>query len=239
MSWWRRYQQAQCGAHPARRRRIALALTALVAVWGVAGCADTGDTQALSTPTARAPAATSTPTKPTIPQNAVLLGGSVFAFDKKFGASNCCYRNGWDYQGPYGTMWTGVDTTHTVAINVDESSTDRVIAVENGGNLDGLLNVTLAQGKAICGSFLPADAKLHTTTTVYLGNLADGLEDQYTSTLLANTLPPDDFADKNGKAMPPGTFSIFYNYSYSGSSSAPLVGQCTLATDESLLLLPS
>lgn len=28
---------------------------------------------------------------PTIPQTSAILGGSVFAFDKKFGATNCCF----------------------------------------------------------------------------------------------------------------------------------------------------
>jgi hypothetical protein len=184
------------------------------------------------------PAPTSTPSKPTIPQSATTLGGSVVSFDKKFGASNCCYLNGWTYQGSFGQqMWTGVNTDHTPASNVDETSTQRVIDIENYGPISSSMNITMTQAKSLCGSFLPSDAKLQHTITVSRGGVVAGSELSYTSTLLANTLPTSDFTDKDGKATPPGTFFVNYDYSYIRPSS-PLVAGCGIATDESLLNIP-
>lgn len=208
-------------------------LTMLTLLGSLCACAaDTGTgTQSSLTPAATAPMRTPTPSKPTIPASATTLGGSVVSFDKKFGANNCCYRNGWQYQGPFGQqMWTGIDTGSHDS-NVDEGSTERVIEIENYGPVMSYLNISLAQAKSLCGSFLPSDARLQHTGTASLGGIADGIELRYTSTLLANTLPASDFTDKNGKATPPGTFFAYYH------NPGGLVDDCTLTTDESLLLI--
>jgi len=178
-------------------------------------------------------APTAAPLKqPNIPESATTLGGSVVSFDKKFGASNCCYVNGWNYQGPYGPMWTGVRageaTGNTYFYGLDETSHQRVIAIDNAGWMDSELNLTMTQAKVLCGSFLPADAKLQRTSI-----LSYGSELRYTSVLLANTLPDRDFTDKNGKATPSGTIFVYY------ANPGGTVDYCRLSTDEHLLYIPS
>lgn len=211
-----------------RRTGVLLTILTLLTVLGsLSACGYTtiidAPPQTITTPVTTP--TTPTPSIPTIPQSATTLGGSVVSFDKKFGASNCCYENGWQYHGPYGLMWTGVNTDHTPASNVDENSTQRVIDVENAGwMIDASLNLTMSQAKALCGSFLPADAKVQHTS-----QLAYGSELRYTSSLLANTLPASDFVDASGKATARGTFFVYY------ATSGGTVASCGLATDESLL----
>lgn len=174
---------------------------------------------------AAAPTAIPTATPmPTIPQSTAILGGSVFAFDKKFGANNCCYLNGWNYQGQYGPMWTGL---YTGDPSFDESSRQRAVGIDNDGGGSSTL-WTMSQAKAICGGYLPPDAKYHGTTTVYLANFVVGIELHYSSASLANTLPPQDFTDVNGKHTTSGTFYVYYQY---GSTSTS-VYQCALGTNE-------
>jgi hypothetical protein len=180
-----------------------------------------------------APTPTVTPSKPTVLASAVTLGGSVVAFDKKFGANNCCFENGWTYQGPYGQMWTGVYTGSPDSLrNVDESSTQRVVGVEDGGAMYAEMSWTLTQAKTICGSFLPPDAKYHTTTLVrYEAVNVTGFEAHYTSVSLANTLPASAFTDAKGQPAPPGTFSIYYEYSFNGPNHDS-INKCAIGTDE-------
>ena len=124
----------------ARGTHIGLILTFLLTLYSLCGCALTARTPPAGSVTYGQSAA-STPSSPTatpkggvIPQGAATLGGSVFAFDKKFGANNCCFENGWTYQGPYSQMWTGVYTGGADSLRkVDERSTQRVVGVENGG----------------------------------------------------------------------------------------------------------
>jgi hypothetical protein len=213
------------GQRPRLRLTILALLTLLTLLGSLSAC---GVTTIIDAP------------PPPIPQSAVTLGGSVFAFDKKYGASNCCYLNGWTYQGPFGQkMWTGVNTDHTLGGSaLDESSSQRVIDIENYGPISSSMNITMTQAKSLCGSFLPSDAQLQHTITVSRGGVAAGSELTYTSTLLANTLPTSDFTDKDGKVTPPGTFFVNYDYSYIRPS-GPLVAGCGLATAESLLNLPA
>ena len=171
--------------------------------------------------------------QPNIPQNSPVLGGSVAAFDKKLGASNCCFENGWTYQGPYGQMWTGVYTGSPDSLrNVDESSTQRVVGVEDGGSMYAEMSWTLTQAQSICGSFLPPDANYHTTTLVrYEAVNVTGIEAHYTSVSLANTLPASAFTDAKGQLVPQGTFSIYYEYSFNGPNHNS-INRCTMGTDE-------
>ena len=84
-------------------RRTEALLAVLLIFCCLTGCAaDVGGTRAGRTATIVAAKTTPTPSYPTIPASATTLGGSVVSFDKKFGANNCCYRNGWQYQGPFG-----------------------------------------------------------------------------------------------------------------------------------------
>lgn len=210
------------------RRLFALSVLLLVCGLSVYGCADTGGTQTSGSVTYGSVTPTATPKGGTIPQTSAVLGGSVVAFDKKFGASNCCYENGWTYQGPYGQMWTGVYTGDSTT-NVDESSKERVFGIENSGPLLSDMNVTLSQAKTICGSFIPPDAKYQESTQVNTHSLVQGFEFRYISASLANTLPASDFKDVNGKPTAPGTFYIFYDYGLGPTSS---IGWCRLGTDE-------
>lgn len=214
---------------------MVLALITMMALCGVylAGCADIGGTQAGRTTTIVATKTTPTPSAPTVSQNAVTLGGSVAAFDKKFGANNCCFENGWTYQGPYGQLWTGVYTGSIDSLrNVDESSTQRVVGIENGGAMYAEMSWTLTQAKTICGNFLPPDAKYHSTTLVlYNAVNVTGIEAHYTSVSLTNTLPASVFTDAKGRPAPPGAFSIYYEYSFNGPNHDS-INRCTMGIDE-------
>ncbi len=206
----------------------------LTLVCSLSACADARGTQASGTPTTltrtvSTTAPTTTPSGPIIPQTSAILGGSVIAFDKEFGSKNCCYDNGWTYQGPYGKMWTGVDTGNNIW-NVDETSSERVLGVENSGPLISDMNVTFSQAKTICGSFIPPDAKYQESTQVNTHSLVQGFEFRYTSASLANTLPSNAFKDVDGKPTAPGTFYIFYDYGLAGPTSA--IDWCRLGTDE-------
>lgn len=217
-----------------QRSGLFLAVLAVLSLLiGLCACATDTATQT-SVPPADATAVTiPTPAVPIIAQNAITLGGSVVAFDNKFGAGNCCFENGWTYQGPFGQqIWTGVNTDHTIASNVDEGSTQRVIDIENSGPQLSDMNLTLAQAKSLCGGFMPADAKLQHTITASWGT-----ELLYTSTLLANTLPASAFVYKDGVVAPAGTIFMYYEDSLSGPNNT--IGHCGLATDESLFLLQS
>lgn len=171
--------------------------------------------------------------QPNIPQSATTLGGSVVAFDTKFGASNCCFENGWTHQGPYGQLWTGVYTGSPNSVrNVDERSSQRVVGIENGGAMYAEMSWTVTQAKTICGSFLPPDAKFNTTTLVrYESVNVTGIEAHYTSVSLANTLPPSAFTDAKGQSTPPGTFYVYYEYSFNGPNHDS-INRCTIGTDE-------
>jgi ABC-type Fe3+-hydroxamate transport system substrate-binding protein len=67
----------------------------------------TQPTQKIAAPTIQPTSAQVTevptvPPKPVISLSLAVLGGSIHAFDQKFGSNNCCYRNGWTLpNGPY------------------------------------------------------------------------------------------------------------------------------------------
>ena len=217
-------------------RGLMLAILTLLTLLGSL-CSCAGDTVAssrlppVSNGTPSAP--TTTPKGGTIPQASAVLGGSVFAFDKKFGANTCCFEDGWTYQGPYSQMWTGVYTGGADSLrNVDESSRQRVVGIENGGAMYAEMSWTLAQAETICGSFLPPDANYHTTTLVrYEAVNVTGFEAHYTSVSLANTLPASAFTDAKGQPTPSGTFFIYYEYSFNGPNHDS-INRCTLGSDE-------
>lgn len=179
---------------------------------------------------------------PGIPQATAILGGSVFAFDKRFGATNCCFENGWTYQGPYGQIWTRIDMEQTdfgaPTKNMDESSLARVIGILNAGVGGYGAGWTMAQAKAICESFLPPDAKYQTSAYVASGATVIGIALYYTSASLANTLPPRDFTHTdthgNNRLASLGAFYVFYGYGkYSFNDPASTtVDQCRVGTNE-------
>ena len=83
------------------------------------------------------------------------------------------------------------------------------------------------------GQFMPPDAKLVHTNTVYEpGNpaAAVGIEKTYTSVLLAHTLPASDFKNANGKQVQPGMFYVYLNDGFLQ------VDANMLGTDESYVL---
>jgi hypothetical protein len=219
-----------------RSASIGLMFISLLLICSLSACADAGGTTVSAsgaTPPATASTPTATPLGGIIPQTSAVLGGSVFAFDKKFGANNCCFENGWTYQGPYGKMWTGVYTGGPDSMTtMDESSTQRVVGVEDGGAMYAEMSWKLTQAQSICGSFLPPDAKYHNTTFVlYDAVNVTGIEAHYTSVSLANTLPATAFTDAKGQLVPQGTFSIYYEYSFNGPDHNS-INRCTMGTDE-------
>jgi len=211
------------------RGAVVLCVVILLAVLG-AGCA-AGSTVSISVTSSEMHAPTATP-KPAVKENAAVLGGAVYAFDNKFGGSNCCYRNGWDNPGPYGVVWTGVWYDDSNGEAVDEQSKDRVKTISIAANLDTTALWTVSQADAISNPYLLPDAKYKGTISVtFTGNDVKGIEKRYTSALLANSLPASDFMDVNGHAALPGMFYVYYSAQYNGSP-VMLVGSCELSTDE-------
>jgi hypothetical protein len=113
------------------RGSVVLCVVILLGIMG-AGCA--ADSTA-SVSTRFSVIHTSAIPKPEIMAYETVLGGAVYAFDRKFGSSNCCTSNGWDYQGPFGPMWTGVEYDGQRASNaaIYEQAKVRVKAIENMG----------------------------------------------------------------------------------------------------------
>ena len=188
--------------------------------------------------------ATTEPTQPAtamatrsigIAEDTAVLGGSIFAFDNKLGANNCCNKNGWDIN----TMWVGVYTAENGGswLGFDEQSHKRVVGIYiNPYNTD--INQTgtpvwnnIQTAKQICNVYLPPDARLQKT---------QGGWNEYYSPLLAKTLPSSDFTDINNHPEKPGLFFVVFD---TLSSSSPQIDYCVLATDRSLqrenLALPS
>lgn len=218
-------------AYVRRLTTVLCALLILVGVTSVGYATDSTTGSASGTPSSatRVPAATP---KPAVAENAAVLGGAVYAFDSKFGSSNCCYRNGWDSQGPYGVVWTGVWYDGSVGGAVDEQSKDRVTTISITDQDDTPAYWTVSQADTICTPYLPPDARYKGTSAVKdIGGDVKGTEKRYTSVLLANTLPASDFTDVNGHAVSPGTFYVYYSAQYNDSPTM-LVGWCILSTDE-------
>ena len=163
-------------------------------------------------PTRQPTSAPTTPPKPTINLNLAMLGGSIHAFDQKFGSNNCCYRNGWTPpSGPYVAV---EDDTYN-GLNVDETSLNRVVLIEiqpqpDGQTTDPVWSVSNAT--SICNAYLPPDAKYQSSFLVPLADLTKGSVKVYYSTLLANSLPSKDFVDRNGKQGKPGTIYVYFEY---------------------------
>lgn len=164
------------------------------------------------------------PPKPTINLSLAILGGSIHAFDQKFGSNNCCYRNGWTPpNGPYVAV---EDDTYN-GLNVDETSLNRVVLIEIQPQSDGQttdLVWSASNATSICNAYLPPDAKYRGSFVVPLANLTKGSVKVYHSTLLANSLPAKDFVDRNGKQGKPGTIYVYFDYHYDASH----IGGCIL-----------
>lgn len=163
-----------------------------------------------------------------------ILGGSWQAFDNLFGDNNCCYLNGWDYQGPYGPTFTGTIEAGDNATSQPNNPLSRVTGIDT--NPHGSSQTwTVAQVQAMQGQFMPPDAKLMSTKPVYLGDLVVGSEKTYSSGMLARTLPAAYFVDANGKSAQPGVFYVYLEYH---STDTTQFDQCALGTDESFVLQP-
>ncbi len=187
-----------------------------------------------------APTATATPHRPptatpvpTISINAATLGGSVKAFDNKFGDNNCCREDGWDYQGPFGATWTGVYAGDS---NFDWLSNSRVFGVLTEPQPSGQ-SWDASQTGTMQSQFMPSDAVLKSTQPAYLGNLVEGQEKTYFSALLAHTLPASDFKDNSGNLVQPGTVYVYLHFADYGNDSSHF-DQCALSTDEHFALNP-
>ena len=188
----------------------------------------TAPTQKASTPQVAAPAS--------IDENAAVLGGSIFAFDNKFGSNNCCNRNGWDTH----TAWIGAYTAEHGSgwyQAVGEQSHERVVGIyinpygDSTGSLASTTWPGLQAAKQVCNAYLPSDATLQTTYQHTFAGNVDGSVNEYYSSLLARTLPSGDFTDVNGHPEKPGLFFVFFH----GYGSTPSqIDYCVLGTDRSL-----
>jgi hypothetical protein len=151
----------------------------------------TASPQATSAPTQAAKATQAAPTATpltTITENTPVLGGSIFAFDNKLGASNCCNRNGWDVNH----MWVGIYTAEDGgSLSIDEQSHNRVIGIfihpYNDINQTGTPTwKDLQTAKQICTVYLPPDAKLQSSqTSTYNNGLTTANINTYYSPTLA------------------------------------------------------
>jgi hypothetical protein len=211
----------------------------VVILLGITGCAadSTGNTSARFSVIH-----TTAIPKPEIMAYETVLGGGFSAFYRKFGSGTCCTvrsncctvnGNGWDYQGPYGQMWTGVETEDPGFIYGGKPN-PRVKAIVNMGVHITTARWTVSQADAICNPFLPPDAKYQgpTLVTDAKGGVK-GIEKRYTSVLLANTLQASDFTNIKSTTFAPGTFyyMMYSSATYNGSPTM-LVKSCVLSTEE-------
>lgn len=195
----------------------------------------TATTPPTSTPlptSVRSPTATPLPS---ISLTSPILGGSGQAFYTLYGQNNCCYKNGWNYQGPYGATWTGIWGADGPTTYPTPEGNGRVTGIQTSPPSSNPW--TVAQAQAMEKRFMPPDAKLLRSKPVdFPGtNNVQGTERIYSSVLLKNSLPAVDFKDANGNQAQPGVFYVFLDFTYNGSPT-PLVDWCNLGTDESLAL---
>jgi len=167
-----------------------------------------------------------TPMPATIPASAAVLGGTIAAFDNKFGDNNCCHYNGWDV----GNNWVGVYTVQDGENwyqAVGEHSNEQVVGINIHPYNTDITNAntpvwnTIQAAEKVCGAYLPPDAKLKTSS---------GSSLEYYSAALANTLLKSDFTDTNNHLEQPGLF--FVNYDNYNSSSQ--IDYCLIGTDRGL-----
>ncbi len=150
------------------------------------------------------------PPKPVINLSLAVLGGSIHAFDQKFGANTCCYRNGWT--PPHGPYVAVEDDTYN-DMTLDETSLHRVALIEIQPPLDGPTAVWSASSvTSICTAYLPPDATYQGSFEETLADMTKGGVMVYDSPLLANSLPPKDFIDRNGQPGKPGTLYVYFDY---------------------------
>lgn len=146
---------------------------------GLSGC--TAETSAAGTitiegsqsasptvPAFKTPGATPTATPlPTISPSSPILGGSWQAFDNLFGASNCCYENGWNYQGPFGATFTGVDDNGNNPHNQPDDSKSRITYIDTSPQESPETTWTSSQTQTMQAQFMPPDAQLKSTKQIY------------------------------------------------------------------------
>jgi len=140
-------------------------------------------------------------------------------------------ENGWEYTGKFGVTFTGVIEADGNYTTQPSDPNDRVTGIETAPTTR---NWTRSQEETMVGQFLPPDAKLVHTNTVYQpGNpaAAIGIEKTYTSVLLANTLPASDFINANGNLVQPGTLYVYLNDGFEK------VDANMLGTDEGYVLM--
>lgn len=221
---------------------LAVALLSLLVILSAVACESGGGTSSSQPATASptqpaAPLATTTKvTKAVgIAENDAVLGGSISAFNNKFGDNNCCHNNGWDTN----TMWVGVYTAEDGSAwyqAVGEQSHERVVGIyinpySSSISSSDVFWTGLQAAKQVCDVYLPPDAKFQTTYQYVSTGVVIGTVNEYYSPLLAHTLPSSDFTDVNGHPEKPGLFFVFFN-SYASAPSQ--IDHCVLGTDRSL-----
>jgi hypothetical protein len=170
------------------------------------------------------------PTLPPFGPDSPILGDSWQVFDDFFGNSNCCHQNGWNYQGQFGPSWTGTIEAGDSATVLPSNPASRVTGIQ----LDpqpSQPNWSASQAQSMVNLFMPPDARRKQSKTIYVDNVAVGIEETYSSVLLAHTLPKSDFIYIDASPAPPGVFFVYVN---KGTQTGYDVS--TLGTNESYAL---
>lgn len=185
---------------------------------------------ATATPTSKPlPSPTATPLQ-TISANSTILSGSWQAFDNKYGDDNWNGESsGWAIQGRFGPTQVSVNADGAPEPADDPSARITSFLLWSLSGTDW----TQSQSQAMVDQFLPPDAKLVSSKTLYLAQpqFPEGLEETYTSALLSRTLPKSDFVDADGNQAQAGMFYAYVDFGTSSSS-----GQSQLETNEQELL---
>ncbi|MGO8950631.1 MAG: hypothetical protein ACLQUY_23865 [Ktedonobacterales bacterium] len=214
------------------RARLAEMVAGAVFVLGLlASCSSPVNLAPKSTPRP-SPTATALPT--TIGLNSPILGGSWEAFDNLFGERNWSGADGgWIYRGQFGNTLTQVDTVGYNPLNPNLGPNNPNVRITDISIEGSTLQIwNLSQARVMVDQFLPPDAKLQTTKTFYdPTGVPFGIEETYTSALLARTLPKADFTDASGYQDQPGVFYAYLDY-----GNGPNVGISALATEGTYIL---
>jgi hypothetical protein len=131
--------------------------------------------------------------------NLAVLGGSQTAFTQKFGQP-ILLHDVFTFTAANGDrVFLTIGALHNLATGEIRV---RTIILEPADNK--MWDTIMAQ--RLYEAFFPPDARF-----THDGAGTDGVYRFYTSTLLANTFPPEAFVDNAGKQLPPGTFEVVCN----------------------------
>ncbi len=178
------------------------------------------------------PTATATPI-PRVNTQAVTLGGTEQAFEKKYGSP---------FRQQSGSMAEFQSLGLDVSINYVDTNTSNPdpnslwvysVGVTPLGNVQASNSQSWSAttAKNLCLSFLPPDAKFVKTVPSNTQAIGMGVIEMYSSSLLAHTIPASYFTDYNNNLNKPGT--IYVQFDYHRLNDLSQVQSCSIATDTS------